>query len=546
MRVSEAIESTLAGLPIDDPGEAGGLVTVLRGHELESRAFGLVNLEYGLPWRAPDDADRPFRMGSIAKHFTAVAMVILDHEGQLALDDDVRAHLPELPDRGVPIRLRQLLDQTSGLVDEEVAWRMAGATQLDVLSNDQRFQLQTRLSPLNSAPGTESLYVSAGTHLCSTVIRRVTGSDLAVYLDERVFLPLGMRSTFFSPSFHDVVPHAPGEYVRSARGSYRFHRHGGEQAGDGALVSTTNDLLRWNDNLRSDALGVPHLVSALTARPRLADGRMPDYGLGTIVRDVGGRSVWFHAGSNGTQKSIFLREPTTDTCVIVQLNRSDLDHHRIGHALMERLLDAPPMTTPDPMPDALLGTYGDRQTGLVFHLAANDPAHVHQGAAQLRFTSATSVLVPESPSSWISSSRQNFSVRVRATDDGLVVELGDRTLLVERAQTTADRALAADHADLLGCYRSAALEHVVQVLAGPDGTLRLRFGPVSAQQRLLMRPIIADVFDCEIEADGGALATYDTGWHLCSVAVRRNEAGDVRAIVLSHAVCRGIEFERVG
>jgi hypothetical protein len=179
----------------------------------------------------------------------------------------------------------------------------------------------------------------------------------------------------------------------------------------------------------------------------------------------------------------------------------------------------------------------------VFHLAPNDPRHAHQGSAQLRFTSATSVLLPEAQDTWVSSPRQNFSARVRAVDGAAVVELGDRVMALRRSDGSpaAPGALA----DVVGCYRSAELDHVVQIATGDDGDLRLRVGPVSAQQRLLMRPVIADVFDCEIEG-GATLDTYDTGWHLCSLLVRRSVGGSVTSIVLSHAVCRGVEFDRVG
>jgi hypothetical protein len=351
-----------------------------------------------------------------------------------------------------------------------------------------------------------------------------------------------MVSTFLSASFHDVIPDAPGEYVRTGDGRYRFHRHGGHQAGDGALVSTAADFLRWNDNLRCDRIGVPDLVARLTTRPTLTDGRRADYALGTIVRDVGDHQVLFHGGSNGTQKSIFLREPTTDLCVVVQTNRSDLDHHRMGHTLVERLLEVTSPPVPPPMPDAIFGTYGDPHSGLVFHLAPNDPRHAHQGSAQLRFTSATSVLLPEAQDTWVSSPRQNFSARVRAVDGTVTVELGDRVMALERGEGSPAAPGAVD--GVVGCYRSAELDHVVQVGPGGDGDLRLRVGPVSAQQRLRMRPVIADVFDCEIE--GATLDTYDTGWHLCSLLVRRADDGSVTSIVLSHAVCRGVEFDRVG
>jgi|GEM_PF-4071543 len=542
MRVRETVDELVDELGCDDPDEAGGLITVAHGTEVTRSAFGLVNLEHRLAWRSPEDADRPFRMGSIAKHFTAVAMVVLESDGALSLDDDVRRHLPDLAEHGHVIRLRQLLDQTSGLRDEEVAWRMSGATQLDVFTVEQRLELHARMCGLNARPGTESLYVSAGTLLCSAVVERVSGLDLDAFLRRRVFEPLGMLSTYLSASFHDVIGEAPGEYVRTGPRRYRFHRHGGHQAGDGALVSTSSDLLRWNDNLRRDAIGVPDLVARLCARPTLPDGRRPDYALGTIVRDVGGAQVLFHAGSNGTQKSIFLREPSNDLCVVVQTNRSDLDHHRIGHTLVERLLGVPRPSAPPPMPTSLLGTYGHRRSGLVFHLEPNDPAHAHQGSAQLRFTSATSVLIPEGDGTWVSTPRQNYSARVRATGDAVTVELGDRVMTLERA---GGAAAAPSAAALVGCYRSAELRHVVQIETDEDGDggLRLRLGPVSAQQRLRMRPVITDVFDCEID---GATDTYDTGWQLCSLLVRRADDGAVASIVLSHAVCRDVEFVRVG
>ena len=156
-----------------------------------------------------------FHVASVSKQFTAAAILLLAADGKLSLDDDVRKFIPELPDFGTPITIRQLAHHTSGIRDQ---WDLLGLAgwrySRDLITDDDVLQLLARQKELNFTPGEKHLYSNSGFTLLATV-GRASGKPFREFTTERIFKPLGMTSTFFRNNFREVVKGQAYGYERA-------------------------------------------------------------------------------------------------------------------------------------------------------------------------------------------------------------------------------------------------------------------------------------------------------------------------------------------
>ena len=173
----------------DTPGSPGAAVAVLKEGEIVfSRGYGSAQLEYGIPITPATI----FHVASVSKQFTAFAVTLLAQEGRLSLDDDIRKHLPEVPDFGSTITLKHLLHHTSGLRDQWEALAMAGWRLDDVITTEHILSMVRNQKELNFEPGEEHLYCNTGYTLLGEIVARVTGQSFSAWTKENLFDPLGI------------------------------------------------------------------------------------------------------------------------------------------------------------------------------------------------------------------------------------------------------------------------------------------------------------------------------------------------------------------
>src|SRR6185436_802748 len=140
-----------------------------------ARGYGRASVELGLPI-TPQTV---FDIGSTSKQFTALSTLLLERDGKLSLDDDIRRFLPEIPDYGKRITIRHLLTHTSGLRDYLTLWSLAGVDDADLTTDQDAYALLTRQRELNFAPGEQWLYSNSGFFLASMIVQRASGRSLA-------------------------------------------------------------------------------------------------------------------------------------------------------------------------------------------------------------------------------------------------------------------------------------------------------------------------------------------------------------------------------
>jgi len=290
---------------------SGSVIVTRDGETVLSAGYGMANLEQGVP-NAPSTK---FRIGSITKQFTSMAIMILQDRGRLRVEDRVGAHLESVPETWQLLTLHQLLTHTSGIMHSWAlpgfAETMAVPTTLD--ETLERFFEQ----PLVFAPGTDYRYSGVAYFLLAKIVEEVSGQTYEAFLDTEIFTPTGMRDSGADVPGPILLNRASG-YVRSLDGTI-------ENApdiflailtGGGNLFSTTEDLARWDVALSSHSF-VSEAAYAALYRPE-----RESYGYGWRIGELRGHRTLAHGGGLPGFNAFILRIPSEKICVVVLTNET--------------------------------------------------------------------------------------------------------------------------------------------------------------------------------------------------------------------------------
>lgn len=312
--LSATVDSIFAQL--DRPDAPGAAVAIVKdGVVVLERGYGSAQLEYGV-------AITPatvFHVASVSKQFTAFAIVLLAHDGKLSLDNDIRTHLPELPDFGRRITIRQLIHHTSGIRDQWELLMMAGWRLDDVITRDQIMALMRRQRELNFEPGAEYLYSNMGYSLLAEIVERVSGVTFGEFLHERVFEPLGMTATHVHSDHQMPVPNRAYSYRPAASGWSTAVLSYANQ-GATSLFTTVGDLAKWIGNLETGQVGGAGAIAQMRERGVLNSGDTIAYAFALIRADLQGREIWQHGGADAGFRSQIAWYPEDRLGIIVLSN----------------------------------------------------------------------------------------------------------------------------------------------------------------------------------------------------------------------------------
>jgi CubicO group peptidase (beta-lactamase class C family) len=288
----------------------------LNGEVVFEKAFGLAELEHNVP----NTPQTIFESGSVAKQFTAASLVLLQQDGKLSIDDPVRKYIPELPDYGVPLTIRHLLNHTSGLRDWGTVMSLTGAGRGDrVITQDLALDVITHQRALDFTPGSEYSYSNSGYNLAAIIVERVSKQKFAAFVEERLFKPIGMKNSSWRDDYQRVVPGRAQAYSRQGNGPWRLNMPFMNVYGNGGMLTTVGDWMKWNAMLDSQALGAP-LVNALETRGVLNDGRKIVYALGLEVDTYKGMKDVSHGGATAGYQTFLARYPDNKVSVGVMCN----------------------------------------------------------------------------------------------------------------------------------------------------------------------------------------------------------------------------------
>lgn len=299
-----------AGVP------GASVLVVLGGKEVLARSYGMADLEGHIA----ADEQTNYRLASLTKQFTATAVLLLVKDGRLSLDDRVRDILPELPAYTSDVRIRHLLTHTSGLWAYE-----------DFVPDSQTTQVHDRDVPaliqhaesLYFSPGSAFRYSNTGYALLALVVERRSGLTFARFLNDRIFLPLGMRSTLAYEAGVSTVPHRAFGYSLNGNAFSRTDQSSTSAVlGDGGVYSSLHDLALWDRALDSRVLLGERAQQEAWTAARLNDGTASRYGFGWFVDNAGEDLRVSHHGETMGFTNFILKFPRRRLTVIVLSNRS--------------------------------------------------------------------------------------------------------------------------------------------------------------------------------------------------------------------------------
>lgn len=298
-------------------GSPGGAVGVYsKGRLLYAKGYGLADLESGIPITPRTQ----FHVASVSKQFTAYAIALLVQEGRIDLDADIRKYLPDTPDFGQAVTVRQLVHHTSGIRDYSSLLGLGGRDLRDLLPQQKIVNLLERQRTLNYAPGTDFLYGNSGYVLLSEIVRSVTGQTLRQFTTERMFKPLNMSRTFFMDNIGELVPGRAHSYDRGDAGAWERSPLNYESVGSTGLLTTVEDLAQWVGNLGTPKIGKAELTSLISSSGKLHDGTSVHYAFGVFDLPQAGRNALSHSGFDAAFCAHLTYYPEHDFGVAVLAN----------------------------------------------------------------------------------------------------------------------------------------------------------------------------------------------------------------------------------
>jgi CubicO group peptidase (beta-lactamase class C family) len=316
------------------------------GKTVLARAYGMSDLER----ETPNTVDTVFEAGSVSKQFTAAAVMLLARDGKLSLDDPVRKHIPELPDYGAPLTVRHMLTHTSGLRDWGAVVAAAGWPRGSrVHTHGHVLEVLSRQKALNFPSGTEFSYSNSGYNLAAILVSRVAGKPFAEFTRERMFLPLGMTRTEWRDDYARIVKGRATAYSKGDTG-WRQAMPFENVHGNGGLLTTVSDLLRWNAALDAGTLAGPEFTAEQQKTGTLADGRPIRYAMGLYAENWKGAREGSHGGATGGYRAVLARYPDHGLSVAVLCNADNANAGALGHQVADVFLEGKLAASPAPAP----------------------------------------------------------------------------------------------------------------------------------------------------------------------------------------------------
>lgn len=465
------------------PGCAVGVA--LRGTVVLKTGYGMADLERNVPI-TPDTV---FESGSLAKQFTAAALLLVAQQGKVSLDDPLRKYLPELPDYGTPLTIRQVLSHVSGLREWRAVAAFSGFPEGKlVYDNQDLLRMAARQRALNFEPGTDWSYTNTGFNISTILIERALGNGktFQTFTREMIFEPLAMVHSRWRDNFRTVVPNRALAYTHAPGDVWTQDTPVENIIGAGGLLTTVGDLLLWNENFTHAKVGGPELVRTQQTPATLRSGRKLTYAAGLTVSTFDGLREVSHSGSTGGYRTWLGRYPDQGVSVAVLCNSAQANPTLLGRNAARLWTGGSPephATTYVLEPaklQSLAGMYRKMRDNTVIEVRLQNGKLAVEPRTELAPLAAGKFLDTASESEY--DFEEGTPVRLR-----LVTPTGD--ILFERVEPA--QPAAAELAALTGDYESRETETTLTLALDAKHELSYRIGSNSP---VTLRPTFRDSF----------------------------------------------------
>jgi CubicO group peptidase (beta-lactamase class C family) len=498
------------------PGCAVGVAQ--NGRTTLAKAYGLADLEHDVR----NTADTIFEAGSVSKQFTAAAVLLLAKEGKLSLDDPVRKYIPEVPDYDVPLTIRHMLNHASGLRDWGSVAGIAGWPRTTrAYSHAHVLEIVSRQRALNFTPGTRYSYSNTGYNLSAILVSRVSAMPFADFTQKRIFGPIGMTRTSWRDDYQRIVKGRAIAYSGD-NGQFETLMPFENVHGNGGLLTTVGDLLKWNANFTSHIVGDAAFSREQETPGRFNDGRAQGYALGLMVGTHNGLREIAHSGSTAGYRAHLTRFPDQNLSVAVLCNVSSGNATQYAEAVADLYLASQMKRQPPAKATHVLtaaeaaaatGMFRDAATGAVINMTRVDDGVQAGRGAVFAATSGTR-FVTAAGDAW----------EVGAGGAAKSTDVYGTVIKFERVSPATPS--VNDLQELTGTYVSDDAETTLSARV-EDGALVLKRRPDTT---IRLAPLYKDAFNGQIG----------------TVIFRRNSAGSVVELGVVQDRVWNMRFERRG
>lgn len=298
--------------PANEPGAA--VLAMIDGKIILRKGYGMANLELGIPIKP----EMVFRIGSITKQFTAVAIMKLVEQGKLSVTDDITKYLKDYPTHGHKITIHHLLNHTSGIKSYTNVKKMWSLMRKDMTVKELIDFFKTQ--PMDFAPGERYLYNNSGYVLLGAIIEKVSGKSYETYIDENIFKPLGMNSSYYGSSTRIIPLRASGYKKEKNEFKNADYLSMTLPYAAGSLLSTVDDLHRWYQALEAGKVLSQKSLEQMYTPTKLNNGKTQNYGYGWSLGTSFGEKTIEHGGGINGFTTDALRVPEKKVFVTVLTN----------------------------------------------------------------------------------------------------------------------------------------------------------------------------------------------------------------------------------
>lgn len=299
------------------PNEPGAALLVMKGdYTIIEKGYGLSDMDL----LTPVTPATHFRMGSVSKQFTAMAILLLLAGGEITLQDPIVKYLFPLPPAFQSITVEQLLIHTSGLPDYEA---LIPATQTEQVNNDDVFRLVQKEDRVYFTPGSCFKYSNTGYCLLALIVEKISGKQFPEYIYDFIFSPLGMLSSMAYQEDKIIPDRAYGYHKENREWMFADQDVTSATLGDGGVYTSLRDYSLWIDGLLNQSLISARLTnSMLSSHIMVKDGIRYGYGW-FIGKEEDDSTSWFHSGETSGFRNIVYMNPKKKLRIVLFTNRDD-------------------------------------------------------------------------------------------------------------------------------------------------------------------------------------------------------------------------------
>ncbi len=478
-----------------------------------TRGYGMADLEHDVRI-SPETI---FEAGSVSKQFTAAAVLLLARDGKLSLDDPVRKHIPELPDYGSPLTIRHMLNHTSGLRDWGSVEAIAGWPRTTrAYTHAHVLDIVSRQHSLNFTPGTHWSYSNTGFNLSAILVARVAKMSFADFTRMRLFEPVGMMHTSWRDDHTRIVKNRAIGY-EEANGAFHTDMPFEDVHGNGGLLTTVGDLLKWNEHFWSPKVGDAAFVAEEQRPVAFSGGSGHGYGLGLMIDERRGVRQVDHSGSTAGYLAHLARYPDQHVSVAVLCNVSNAGATQRAYDVADLYLADRARLAPEPSaaytltPDDL-----SKVEGLYRSIPDRSVVSLVRDSGALRFDRGAA-LIAQSGNRFVTAAGQTWEIGQPGR-----LRVRDRYDVVDYERVPAVKPSVGELEQLSGTYVSDDAETTL-VAAMQDQSLVLKRRP---DAKIPLTPIYKDAFN----APGLGLVVFrrDASGRVSSLSVIQDRVWDMR------------------